>query len=191
MRLALNDNLKGDKEVKRTVLARSTESAWLMEGDSIDLKARERWNVPGYNGPYVLGVALEGKLPSAFAAAQSAPARRGPRRRRPTIERARARREDGARAGVRLGLLHARRVPARRRSRGQTLHAAARSRFALNAIDWLAQDSDLIEIRAKNIEDPMLEVPQNVREAEATIKRRSRSRTRPRPRRRSTSARTR
>jgi ABC-type uncharacterized transport system involved in gliding motility auxiliary subunit len=42
--------------------------------------------------------------------------------------------------------------------------------FALNSIDWLAQDSDLIEIRAKNVEDPMLEVPQVVREAESTIK---------------------
>src|SRR4029079_16323480 len=42
--------------------------------------------------------------------------------------------------------------------------------FALNSIDWLAQDGDLIEIRAKNVEDPMLEVPQVVKEAENTIK---------------------
>ena len=82
MRIALNDNLKGDAAVKRTVLARSTESSWLMEGDSIDLKPRkERWNVPGYNGPYVLGVALEGKLPSAFAGRGAEPSatRKAPR----------------------------------------------------------------------------------------------------------------
>jgi ABC-type uncharacterized transport system involved in gliding motility auxiliary subunit len=42
--------------------------------------------------------------------------------------------------------------------------------FALNAIDWLAQDGDLIEIRAKSVEDPTLEVPTNVKEAEATIR---------------------
>jgi ABC-type uncharacterized transport system involved in gliding motility auxiliary subunit len=42
--------------------------------------------------------------------------------------------------------------------------------FALNAIDWLAQDSDLIGIRAKSVEDPSLEVPMNVKEAEATIR---------------------
>jgi ABC-type uncharacterized transport system involved in gliding motility auxiliary subunit len=42
--------------------------------------------------------------------------------------------------------------------------------LALNAIDWVAQDSDLIEIRAKSVEDPSLEVPQNVKQAEATVR---------------------
>jgi ABC-type uncharacterized transport system involved in gliding motility auxiliary subunit len=42
--------------------------------------------------------------------------------------------------------------------------------FVLPTIDWLSQDSDLIEIRAKNVEDPMLELPQNVREAEAEFR---------------------
>jgi ABC-type uncharacterized transport system involved in gliding motility auxiliary subunit len=42
--------------------------------------------------------------------------------------------------------------------------------LALNAIDWLAQDNDLIEIRAKSVEDPALQVPNNVKEAEATIR---------------------
>jgi ABC-type uncharacterized transport system involved in gliding motility auxiliary subunit len=37
--------------------------------------------------------------------------------------------------------------------------------FALNAVDWLAQDSDLIAIRAKTIEEPPLEVPQAIQEA--------------------------
>ena len=39
--------------------------------------------------------------------------------------------------------------------------------MTLNAIDWLAQDSDLIAIRAKTIEDPALEVPQSVQDATA------------------------
>ena len=42
--------------------------------------------------------------------------------------------------------------------------------LAMNAIDWLAQDSDLIEIRAKTVEEPVIKVPQNVRDAEATIR---------------------
>ena len=37
--------------------------------------------------------------------------------------------------------------------------------FALNAVDWLAQDSDLIAIRAKTIEEPPLEVPQSIQTA--------------------------
>jgi ABC-type uncharacterized transport system involved in gliding motility auxiliary subunit len=38
--------------------------------------------------------------------------------------------------------------------------------FALNAIDWLAADDDLIAIRAKNVEDPALEIPAAVSQAE-------------------------
>ncbi len=37
--------------------------------------------------------------------------------------------------------------------------------FVLNSVDWLAQDDDLIAIRAKSIEEPALEVPQGVTSA--------------------------
>ena len=37
--------------------------------------------------------------------------------------------------------------------------------LALNAVDWLAGDADLIAIRAKNIEDPALDVPQSLTSA--------------------------
>ena len=37
----------------------------------------------------------------------------------------------------------------------------------LNAIDWLAQEDALIAIRAKNVEDPMIEMPASIKEAEA------------------------
>ena len=36
----------------------------------------------------------------------------------------------------------------------------------LNAIDWLAQEDELIAIRAKNVEEPLIEVPATVKEAE-------------------------
>jgi ABC-type uncharacterized transport system involved in gliding motility auxiliary subunit len=167
--LALNDTLKADKQVKRTILAQSTKNSWLMEGTSIDLKARERWEVPKTRQSYVLGVALEGNLPSAFAAGPvSSP--------------------DGSDSGAASNI----KAPARAEKPVHVLvfgsgyfmrdeflpqpQAGSRdvpggaAALALNAIDWLAQDSDLIEIRAKSVEDPSLEVPQTVKEAEATIR---------------------
>ena len=166
VRVSLNDNLKGDKDVHRTVLARSTENAWLMEGDNIDLKMRERWEVPGYSGPYTLGVAIDGKLPSAFAAVETSPAegQAAP----PSIDA-----PDRAAKPVHVlvfGSGYAMRdefLPPPQPGQSMMNGAVA---FALNSIDWLAQDSDLIAIRAKNNEDPMLEVPLPVREAENTIR---------------------
>jgi ABC-type uncharacterized transport system involved in gliding motility auxiliary subunit len=40
--------------------------------------------------------------------------------------------------------------------------------LALNAVDWLAADSDLIAIRAKTIEEPALDIPDSVLAAEDT-----------------------
>jgi len=163
-RLALNDNLKGDKEVKTTVLIRSTQQSWLMEGDTIDLKARDRWEVPGYNGPYTLGVAIEGKLPSAFGSTAASDS--------PEAEKAAPALERGVKPARILVLgtgyfIRDEFLPKPERS-SQAMGGAVA--LALNAIDWLTQDNDLIEIRAKNIEDPMLEVPQAVKETEATIR---------------------
>ena len=168
VRLALNDNLKGDKAVKRTVLARSTQSSWLMEGNPVDLEAKEQWQVPGYNGPYDIGVALEGKLPSAFGAPtvsttpeseQAAPAQISA--------------PDRAEKSVRVLVfgsgyfMRDEFLPAPQP--GQNFFSGGVA-FALNSIDWLAQDSDLIAIRAKTVEEPTLAVPQPVKEAEATIR---------------------
>lgn len=41
--------------------------------------------------------------------------------------------------------------------------------LALNAIDWLAADSDLIAIRAKTTEEPALDIPDSVLAAESTV----------------------
>jgi ABC-type uncharacterized transport system involved in gliding motility auxiliary subunit len=61
-------------------------------------------------------------------------------------------------------------MPQPPQGQGQRRLPGGAAALALNAIDWLAQDSDLIAIRAKSVEDPSLEVPQNVKEAEATIR---------------------
>jgi ABC-type uncharacterized transport system involved in gliding motility auxiliary subunit len=167
VRLALNDNLKGDKDVKITTLIRSSKESWLMEGDTIDLKARDRWEVPGYNGPYTMGVAIEGKLPSAFGATAASET--------PEAEAAAAAAQGPTRATkaarvLVLGTGYFMRdefLP--KPERGSQAMAGAVV-LALNAIDWLTQDDDLIEIRAKTIEDPMLEVPMAVKETEATIR---------------------
>jgi ABC-2 type transport system permease protein len=166
VRVALNDNVKGDAQVKRTVLARSTKQSWLMEGDAIDLKARDQWDVPGYSGPYVLGVAIEGKLPSAFAGQDVSPAEGAAP---PPQITAPARSEKTAHVLVFGSGFFMRDEFLPPPQPGQNFFSGAVA-FALNSIDWLSQDSDLIEIRAKNVEDPMLEVPQVVKEAENTIK---------------------
>ncbi|MDH5672119.1 MAG: GldG family protein [Myxococcales bacterium] len=168
VRVALNDNLKGDKEVTHTVLARSSEKAWLMEGDTIDLKARERWAVPGYNGPYNLGVAIEGKLPSAFGAATQTSSSE-------EVDAAAAAVATPERAAGNVRVLvygsgfflRDEFLPKPRPGMNMLSGAVA---FALNSVDWLTQDSDLIAIRAKNVEDPMLEVPLPVKEAEDVIR---------------------
>ncbi|MCZ7686440.1 MAG: hypothetical protein M5U28_49860 [Sandaracinaceae bacterium] len=39
--------------------------------------------------------------------------------------------------------------------------------LALNAVDWLAQDADLIAVRAKSIDEPPIEAPELLQQAEA------------------------
>jgi ABC-type uncharacterized transport system involved in gliding motility auxiliary subunit len=140
-----------------------------MEGDTIDLQLREpdKWNIPGYNGPYTVAVAIEGKLPSAFANAEVSTPAEG--QEAPPAITAPARAEKSARVLV-LGSGYFMRdefLPAPQP--GQSFMNGAIA-FTLNAIDWLSQEGDLIEIRAKNVEDPMLDVPLPVRQAENTIK---------------------
>lgn len=168
--IALNDALKGDKEVKRTILAQSTKNSWLMEGAPVDLKPRERWDVPKQRQSYVVGVALEGKLPSAFAAVAASTPEGGDSGAAPSDIKAPARAEKPVHVLV-FGSGYFMRdefMPAAQGGAREIPGGAAA--FALNAIDWLAQDSDLIEIRAKSVEDPALEVPQNVKNSEATIR---------------------
>jgi ABC-type uncharacterized transport system involved in gliding motility auxiliary subunit len=170
--ITLKDTLKSDKDVKRTILAKSTKTAWLMDGEPVDLKARERWQVPGYTGPYVVGVALEGKLPSAFASVAASTPEGGDKGAPPSDIKAPERAEKPVHVLV-FGSGYFMRdefMPQPQQGAGQRRLPGGSAAFALNSIDWLAQDSDLIGIRAKSVEDPSLEVPMNVKEAEATIR---------------------
>jgi ABC-type uncharacterized transport system involved in gliding motility auxiliary subunit len=142
---------------------RESPGSWLLEGDSVDLHIREgrEWmgTIPAdedLSGPFVLAVALEttaeSPLPSAFASGESS---------------------EGALAAAE-GSSHILVVGSSSMLRDEFLgpvdqipeaELAGAMAFPLNAIDWLAQDSDLIAIRAKTIEEPQLEVPQSVRDA--------------------------
>jgi ABC-type uncharacterized transport system involved in gliding motility auxiliary subunit len=112
-------------------------------------------------GPFDLMVALEGKLPSAYAAPideEPATAVQTP---------------PFAEADVRVlvvgtsTFLEDSFMPPRPPQGEVQMNAALA--LALNAIDWLAADSDLIAIRAKTIEEPALDVPDSVLAAEGTV----------------------
>ncbi|HEY2736187.1 MAG TPA: hypothetical protein VGI70_19450, partial [Polyangiales bacterium] len=156
---------------KRTILAQSTKYAWTMDGPSVDLKARERWDIPKARQSFVTGVALEGRLPSAFAAVPASTPEGGDNGAAATAIKAPERSEKPVHVLL-FGSGYFMRdefLPQPQKGNEREVPGGAVA-FALNAVDWLAQDSDLIAIRAKSVEDPTLEVPQNVKEAEATIR---------------------
>ncbi|MGB8224231.1 MAG: Gldg family protein [Polyangiales bacterium] len=148
--------------VKITVLARSSEDSWAMSGSLISLEPRNPrdWQMTSEAGPFDLIVAIEGKVPSAYAAPideDAATAIQAP----PTAER-----------DVRIlvagtsTFLEDSFMPPRPQQGDVQMNAALA--LALNAIDWLAADSDLIAIRAKTIEEPALDIPDSVLTAEDT-----------------------
>jgi|GEM_PF-660656 len=130
--------------------------SWLLEGESISLRVRQgnEWmpTIEGAeDGPFSLAVALEvgnedndARLPSAFGEGEAA----GPVR-IVVVGTASMLRDEF------LGPVDE--IP--------EAELAGAMAFPLNAIDWLAQDSDMIAIRAKTIEEPQLEVPQSVTDA--------------------------
>lgn len=134
-----------------TILMRSSpdDHSWLLEGSTVSLRIREpgewRETMGGESGPFTLAVALEGELPSAYAEGTHS---------------------DGESRVLVVGtstVIRDEFLP----QEGQLSDAdlAGAMAFALNSVDWLAQDSDLIAIRAKSIEEPALQVPQSVESA--------------------------
>jgi hypothetical protein len=160
--------LKNDKDVKLTVLARTTENSWLISGENIDLKPRHprEWSIGPNRGPFAMAIAIEGKLPSAFQAepvsSAEGAAPQGPR----GPERA----EKPVHVMVvgSSGFLRDEFLPKPDRMGAHDLNASVA--FGLNAIDWLAQEDELIAIRAKSVEEPLIEVPATVKQAEEEIK---------------------
>jgi len=134
-----------------TILMRSSgdDHSWLLEGETVSLRIREpgewRETMGGQSGPFTLAVAAQAVLPSAFDENTHS---------------------DGESRVLVVGtstVIRDEFLP----QEGQLSDAdlAGAMAFSLNSVDWLAQDSDLIAIRAKSIEEPALEVPQSVQEA--------------------------
>ncbi len=158
-----NTQLKNDKDVTTTVLARSTKNSWLLEGENIDLKPRSprEWVIGSQRGPFVVAMALEGKLPSAYrheavsSTQGAAGGPKGPERATKPVHVF----VVGSSGFLRDEFL----PPPDRAEQGELSSSVA---LGLNAIDWLAQEDALIAIRAKNVEDPLIEVPASVKQAE-------------------------
>jgi ABC-type uncharacterized transport system involved in gliding motility auxiliary subunit len=145
-----------------TVLARSSEDSWTMSGPTISLEPRNPrdWQMTSEAGPFDLMVAIEGKLPSAY----SAPINEAS----PSAIQAPPFSKGSVRvlvAGTSTFLEDAFMPP--RPQQGDVQMNAALA-LALNGIDWLAADLDLIAIRAKTIEEPALDIPDSVLAAEDT-----------------------
>lgn len=147
-------------ELEGQILGRSSaEQSWLLTGESIALQPREpqEWGstINDQTGPHTVMVALEGQLPSALA----------------EEERGDAPAQSSEEVRVLIAgsgaLLRDEFLPNPQQQRGPQMTGGVA--LALNSIDWLTQDADLIAIRAKNIEAPALDVPQSVTAAREEV----------------------
>lgn len=149
-------------DVRLSVLARSSQDSWTMSGETISLQPRNprEWQMSSDAGPFDLMVAIEGKLPSAYAA----PINEDDANAIPTPPIA----EGEVRVLVvgTSSFLEDSFMPPRPPQGEVQMNAALA--LALNAIDWLAADSDLIAIRAKTTEEPALDIPDSVLAAEGS-----------------------
>jgi len=148
--------------VTLTVLASSSQDSWTMSGPTISLEPRNPrdWSMRSDAGPFTLMVAIEGKLPSAY----SAPIDEA----EPSAIQTPPFSENDVRVLVTgtSTFLEDSFMPPRTQQDDVQMNAALA--LALNAIDWLAADSDLIAIRAKTTEEPALDIPDSVLAAENT-----------------------
>lgn len=149
--------------VSFTVLARSSDDSWTMSGPTISLEPRNprEWEMSADAGPFDLMVALEGKLPSAYAASTTEEAET-------TIQSPPLAERDVRVLVVGTSTFLEDSFMPPRPPQGEVQMNAALA-LALNAVDWLAADSDLVAIRAKTIEEPALDIPDSVLAAENTV----------------------
>lgn len=145
-----------------TTLGNSSDDSWADGGSSISLEPRDprEWNMTTDLGPFALMVAIQGQIPSAYTAAVSEdPSQKVDA---PPVS------ESDVRVLVSgtSAFLEDTFMPP---SQGGEVQMNAALALALNAIDWLAADTDLIAIRAKTVEEPALDIPDSVLVAEDTV----------------------
>ena len=148
----------GREGVSVKVLARSSENSWLVTGQELDLQPRppREWIPTNTQGPFELMVAVSGKLPSAFGSGGGMSGAEGA----PTPERTESDGEVRVLVVGSSGVVRDEFLPPADPNRPRDLGALMA--LALNGVDWLAAESELIAIRAKNVEDPRLEAPQAI-----------------------------
>jgi ABC-type uncharacterized transport system involved in gliding motility auxiliary subunit len=126
-----------------TVVARAREESGVESGEPVNLAGG--WE-PRAEGPFPLMVAVEGPLSGAVAVGESSRVET-----RVLV--------SGSSFMIRDEIL------SQIAQQGQCPMVGSLA-VSLNAIDWLAQDSDLIAVRAKQVSDPPIRVPENVEQAE-------------------------
>jgi ABC-type uncharacterized transport system involved in gliding motility auxiliary subunit len=152
----------GPAGAERMVLASSSDESWHVTDASIPLNPRRpnEWSQSGAAGPFPVLVAVSGRLPSAFAAGGAMSGDSA------TDVQAPAEAVTDVQVLVSGSSFFMRDEVLPQSDQGGECQMTSNLAFALNAIDWLAQDSDLIAVRAKNVEEPAIDVPRDVREAE-------------------------
>lgn len=143
--------------VERVVLLNSSEQGWVGNDTDITLMGKvdgRQWQQSSQQatqyGPTPMVIALEGKLKSAFSGGS-------------TPVEAPTEAAETRRVLVNGSSFFLRDMWAGNRG----CEEAPELIFFANAVDWLAQDQDLIAIRAKTVEDPKINVPQNITDAES------------------------
>lgn len=146
-RLKLTGKGKAGGSLKHHVLAKSSENSWLMDEPEVTLTPRQRWSPTNPVGPFPLIVAVEG---SATSAPMSTP------------ESGDAPPKASGKARLLVVgsgfVLDDRALPPPNPRTGERQMTSTMA-FALNAVDWLAQDAGMVAIRAKSIEEPPLKDP--------------------------------
>lgn len=165
--LKQTDALKSDKDAKVTILASSSKDSWLLTGEKVDLKPRDprQWKRGSERGPFALSAAIEGNLPSAFKAEALSSSEGGA----PQGPRGPERAQKPVHVFVvgSSGFIRDEFLPPPEQADDQELNRTVA--FAMNAIDWLSQEDELIAVRAKSVEEPLIAVPNTVKEAEDKV----------------------
>lgn len=151
-----------NENIEARVLARTTENAWSVR-DNFDLdpgQEEDEWmeqvEAATSKGRFPLIVELKGRFHSHFA--KSGRPARAPAEGEEEVEPEELEHLSDSQAPGRIlvvgdaDFMNIQYVGSQRRPR----HAPSNLTFLMNTLDWLAEDEDLIEIRAKRLEDPSL-----------------------------------
>ncbi|QQR89996.1 MAG: GldG family protein [Myxococcales bacterium] len=149
-RVTVSNKAKTSSAYKTEVLAKSSDNSWLINDAEIDLSPRQQWYPSAQLGPFPLAVALEGKLGEN--------ANEGPMS---TPDGDDAKKNEKVARVLVVGsgfAIEDRALPPADPRTGERPMTSTLA-FALNTVDWLAQDADMVGIRAKNVEEPALKDP--------------------------------